>query len=123
MVINFRVIEQNTSEKEKKEYEYFIKLYNEGLTVKEILSETGLTKYKYNKHKQEALCEGRIKSRQKHENPKYYYETPCGNYIITRRNPKTNRIMSYGTYVTEKEAQEKVKELIMNDWECVNLEF
>lgn len=118
MGVTFRIIEQDTSKKEKEEYEKFIELYNEGLTTQQILNEVGLTKYKYNKHKQEALKKGNIVPRQRYANPKYYYRTKNGHFIVSRRNPDTNIISSYGTYATEEEAQKKVRELIKNNW-CV----
>jgi len=118
-MVNFRIVEQDTSKKENYEYEELIRLYNEGLTTQNIMDTIGLTKYKYNKHKQEALREGRIKLRQDHSNPKYYHRTPAGNYQILKREPNSKRMKCYGTFDTESEAQEMVGKLIKNNWRRV----
>lgn len=114
--MGFNVIEQDTQKKELKEYEDVIKLYNKGFSVKKIKESLGLTAYKYSKHVNEALDEGRIKSRQSLKNPKYYYKTKNNKYCIQRRCSETKKMKSYGTYETEEQAKKKVAELIKNNW-------
>lgn len=115
-MVNFNIVEQDTSKKEYYEYEELIRLYNKGLKTQEIMDTIGLTKYKYNKHKQEALSEGRIRSRQDMRNPKYYYKTSTGHYQIIKIEPKSKKRRCYGTYNTEEDVRNRVDELIKNNW-------
>lgn len=115
--MNFQIIEQDTQEKETREYEQLIELYNKGYTTTQIQERIGLTKYKYAKHRREAIKNGRILPKSETKNPKYYYKTRNNKYIISRRNPETNEMHSYGTYSTKEEAEQKVKELIEKNWE------
>ena len=114
--MNFNIVEQDTQKKEEYEYEKFIELYNQGLTTNEIQKQIGLTKYKYSKHRQEALMEGRIKPRQDMKNPKYYYQIKNGSYVISKRNPVTMKTENYGTYHSLEEVENKVEELKKNNW-------
>ena len=93
-----------------------IRLYNKGLAVNKIKEILGLTSYKYSKHMNEALGEGRIKSRKSLKSPKYYYKTKNNKFCIQRRCSETKRMKSYGTYETEEQAKKKVVELIKNGW-------
>lgn len=112
----FRIVEQETSKKECYEYEKLIELYNKGYTTTQIQDMIGLTKYKYSKHRKEALENGRIKPRAETRTPKYYHRIHNGKFIITKRNPETNNMQSYGTYATEEEAKKQVEILKKNNW-------
>ena len=116
-MVVFNIVEQDTQKKEEYEYEKLIELYNKGLTTTEIQKEIGLTKYKYSKHRQEALKEGRIKARQDTAEPKYYHRIKNGNYVITKRNSETMKMESYGTYHSLEEVEKKVEELKRNNWD------
>ena len=113
-VVNFKVIENDYIDRES-EFQEWVRLYNSEMLVKDINKKLNVSPYMYKKYRKRALQEGLIKDRRKEYKPKYYYKSNTGTYKVHHRNSE-GKIIYYGTYKTQKEAEARVDELIKNNW-------
>ncbi len=109
--INYRVVENCYFDR----YNEFVEEYNKGTPMMEIYDKLSLSNYMYRKYRKIALKNNDIIDRRT-GNAKYYYSLR-GRWIVTKRNPKTNKIMYYGSFRNEEDAKNRVEELKRNNWE------
>lgn len=111
--MNFRIIENHEDYYAK--YESFIEQYNNhDKTIDNIVKDLGISNKKYRNYRERALKENKIKPRR--QRGRYYQQTRHGTYIVVKRNPKTNKMQSWGTYSTKEEAEERINELKKVNW-------
>lgn len=113
--MSFNIIRGDNDYYEK--YDLFVKAYNDGVKVRQIRDDLGLTSRRYQQYKKQALDEGKIKPRRDMMNPKYYTRTKNGHYIIVKRDVNARRMRSYGTYHTLEETLKVIEELKKNNWQ------
>lgn len=112
--MNFNIVENKDSYYEK--YDLFVKAYNDGVKVRRIRDDLGLTSKRYQQYKNQALDEGKIRPRRDMKTAKYYTRTKCGNYIVVKREEGTRKMKSYGTYHTLEETLKVVEDLKKKNW-------
>ena len=113
--VTFRIIE---GENYWAKFSTFVEEYNKGTLTKVIIKELNLNDKKYRKYLDSAVEQGLVVARRRNsiKNAKYYYKTRNGSFIVSKRNPYTHRIETFGTYHSLDEAKDKVDELIKCNW-------
>lgn len=116
--MKFNIVEDTRPRYEEK-YEEFIRLYNEGLLITEILKRLEWGKNTYSKARKKALADGLISDRSKRpEKPTYYHRNNKGFNIERRVNGEIIRTWCK----TEEEAKSIVRYFNRNGWTKRNLE-